>query len=160
MKALTIWQPWASLIMAGAKPFEFRGWHFPASMIGQQIVNHAGARPIRRAEVEDLLHRLHGDEAWTTGLIKDRALPVLEQALSKTAKPLPVAAGLGTMILGKPISGSEAAERLGATLNDSDRANHSNWAWPVSGITPFAEPFECKGAQGFWTWPEPKDWLI
>jgi len=24
MKALTIWQPWASLIMIGAKPFEFR----------------------------------------------------------------------------------------------------------------------------------------
>jgi len=26
MKALTIWQPWASLIMAGYKPYEFRGW--------------------------------------------------------------------------------------------------------------------------------------
>jgi hypothetical protein len=24
MKALTIWQPWASLIMIGAKPYEFR----------------------------------------------------------------------------------------------------------------------------------------
>ena len=24
MKALTIWQPWASLIMVGAKPYEFR----------------------------------------------------------------------------------------------------------------------------------------
>jgi hypothetical protein len=24
MKALTIWQPWASLIMIGAKPVEFR----------------------------------------------------------------------------------------------------------------------------------------
>ena len=26
MKALTIWQPWATLIMLGAKPFEFRRW--------------------------------------------------------------------------------------------------------------------------------------
>ena len=25
MLALTIWQPWASLIMIGAKPYEFRG---------------------------------------------------------------------------------------------------------------------------------------
>ena len=24
MKGLTIWQPWASLIMIGAKPYEFR----------------------------------------------------------------------------------------------------------------------------------------
>lgn len=26
MKALTIYQPWASLVMIGAKPHEFRGW--------------------------------------------------------------------------------------------------------------------------------------
>jgi hypothetical protein len=26
MKALTIYQPWASLVMIGAKPYEFRRW--------------------------------------------------------------------------------------------------------------------------------------
>ena len=49
MKALTIWQPWASLIIAGAKPFEFRGWRPPASLIGQRIVIHAAARKIDKA---------------------------------------------------------------------------------------------------------------
>lgn len=38
MKALTIWQPWASLIISGAKPYEFRGWRIPESLIGQRIV--------------------------------------------------------------------------------------------------------------------------
>src|SRR4051812_29168039 len=27
-KALTIWQPWATLIVLGAKPHEFRRWNF------------------------------------------------------------------------------------------------------------------------------------
>src|SRR5690348_14114849 len=42
-KALTIWQPWASLIMMGAKPYEFRRWNFAdkphlAGLIGSRVV--------------------------------------------------------------------------------------------------------------------------
>lgn len=55
MKALTIWQPWASLIVAGAKPFEFRGWSMPRSMIGQRIVIHAAARKVNRVEANYLI---------------------------------------------------------------------------------------------------------
>lgn len=53
MKALTVWQPWATLIIAGAKPFEFRRWDYRTrdrGLEGQRIVIHAGARPIKRAE--------------------------------------------------------------------------------------------------------------
>jgi hypothetical protein len=38
MKALTIWQPWASLIMAGCKPYEFRRWAAPQRLVGQRLV--------------------------------------------------------------------------------------------------------------------------
>ena len=55
MKALTIWQPWASLIIAGVKPYEFRGWYPPASIIGRRIAIHAGARPVRKAEIAELI---------------------------------------------------------------------------------------------------------
>ena len=48
MKALTIWQPWASLIAMGAKPYEFRGWKPPKSLIGQRLAIHAGARPVKK----------------------------------------------------------------------------------------------------------------
>ena len=50
MKALTIWQPWASLIMAGAKPWEWRGWAPPRSLVGQRIAIHAGARKVGRLD--------------------------------------------------------------------------------------------------------------
>jgi hypothetical protein len=49
--AITIWQPWATLIAIGAKPFEFRSWPVPARLIGQRIAVHAGARPVRCKEV-------------------------------------------------------------------------------------------------------------
>lgn len=58
MKALTIWQPWASLIMAGFKPYEFRGWPAPRYVVGQRVVIHAGIRSIKKTEVRDLIETL------------------------------------------------------------------------------------------------------
>lgn len=172
MKALTIWQPWASLIMAGAKPFEFRSWRFPSSMIGQRIVIHAGARPVRRGECEDLIVRLNGRDAWTTGLHAEKAMSILGIGMTMAIRkqpgglfdddgpafdPLPIAAGLGTVTLGKPIDGAATAATFGAVVNDSDRHEHMNWGWPMLDIEPWAEPIAMRGAQGFWEWPEPKD---
>lgn len=84
MKAFTIWQPWATLIMVGAKPFEFRSWPVPSWLVGQDIVIHAGARAMKMEEIEDLLERLDDErDAWTTGLFKDKAIPVLERAMAQ-----------------------------------------------------------------------------
>lgn len=151
MKALTIWQPWASLIMAGAKPYEFRGWPAPKSLRGQQIAIHAGARPVKRSEVADLLLRLNSDEAWTTCLVKSIALPLLDRVHSSPGV-LPLSSILGTARLGEPIRGHEIVDQFGGVINDSDRDTHSNWAWPLTSIEVF-EPFRpAKGMQGFWDW--------
>lgn len=76
---MTIWQPWASLVVMGAKRHEFRGWSFAAKpqlapLIGERIVIHAGARPVRLNEVTDILTRL---EDGTSGLIPEIAVPFL-----------------------------------------------------------------------------------
>lgn len=42
MKALSIHQPWASLIAIGAKRVETRHWPAPASVVGTRIAIHAG----------------------------------------------------------------------------------------------------------------------
>lgn len=42
MKALTIRQPWATLIALGVKTIETRSWRAPQSLIGQTIAIHAG----------------------------------------------------------------------------------------------------------------------
>lgn len=48
MKALTLWQPWASLIAIGAKTVETRSWSTPYR---GPLAIHAAARPVRPDEV-------------------------------------------------------------------------------------------------------------
>lgn len=149
--ALTIWQPWATLIVMGAKPYEFRGWPAPLAYRGKRIGVHAGARPVRRSEVVDLVMRLRSPEAWTTCLRPEIALPILEKVLTSPGI-LPLAHMLGTAELGEPIRAHEIVGEFGGVLNDSDRAEHSNFAWPLTGILPLEPPVPARGAQGFWPW--------
>lgn len=147
MKAITIWQPWASLIMAGFKPYEFRGWPAPKSLIGQRIVIHAGTRSPRLKEmvelVEDVLAGRH--VALTPG-----ALPLLDAFIGNPNR-LPVAAGLGTAVLGTPRLACDLWPE--AFKADSDRVEHSNWAWPLGDIRHFTPIVPTPGRQGFWQWP-------
>ena len=44
MRALTLWQPWASLIVFGQKRVENRPWKLPYSRVGRPFAIHAGLR--------------------------------------------------------------------------------------------------------------------
>lgn len=155
MLAFTIWQPWASLIMVGAKPFEFR----PASYLDRRsyrispqpddrVVIHAAARPVQPAEVDDLLRRLDTDED-ATGL-RAPARPLLERVRAAyKCRLLPLGAGLGTAVIGAP---RNAGVIFGGLRHDSDRGEF-NWAWPLTDIRPFDTPIPMRGHQGFWAWP-------
>lgn len=165
MKALTIWQPWASLIISGAKPYEFRGWRAPRSLIGQRIVIHAAAKKIDGETLTLLFNVLALPEksreltraAAETCLIPEKAIPVLNRAFGRE---LPMSAGIGTAIIGEPRLGTEIAEESGVPrANDSDRDQHANWGWPMLDIEAWDNPIPMRGAQGFWNWPEP-DQLI
>lgn len=54
MPAITLWQPYASLIACGAKRYETRHWRPPAHVIGKRVAIHAAARRPTGAEVEGL----------------------------------------------------------------------------------------------------------
>lgn len=155
MKALTVWQPWASLIIAGAKPHEWRGHSAPMCICNRRIVIHAGARRVVMSEVEDLIHDLEADEpALPTGLDADRALALLRPVLAGT-RTLPQRAGLGTVFIGEP----KLAADLGFPA-DSNRTAHQNWGWPISEVDAWAEPIPMRGAQGIWNWPTPAEALL
>lgn len=146
MKALTIWQPWASLVMIGAKPFEFRKWDYrerSPSLEGQRIVIHAGARPIKPTEVDLLIGSINAGES---SLIAETALPLLRRVRDafKCRGVLELSAALGTVKLGKPRKVGEIFRHA-----DSDRLNHHLWAWPMLDVQPFREPIPMRGAQGF-----------
>lgn len=150
MKALTIWQPWASLIAAGAKPYEWRGWCAPLSIVGQRIAIHAGARPVQKPEIAQLLHQI-----WTnpveSSLIVKIALPLLDRWHTSPGA-LPLSTVLCTAVLGTPITAATWAEQHATDGFDSNRIDHSKWAWPLTDLETL-DPFEpATGKQGFWEW--------
>jgi hypothetical protein len=157
MKALTLWQPWASLVVARCKPYEFRKWRAPPSLVGQRIVIHASARRPDRSEVEQLLRLLRagGRYAAQTCLRPiDEAIAVLRQG------GWPLGVGLGSAVVGEPRSGLEIGVDFGAIrVNDSSRDYHANWGWPMLDVEPWPDPIPMRGALGLWTWPEPESVL-
>ena len=61
MKALTIWQPWASLLVSGQKKYETRSW---ATAYRGPIAIHAAMRPVRRTI--DALAADRDGSGWNT----------------------------------------------------------------------------------------------
>jgi len=148
MKALTVYQPWASLIMIGAKPYEFRRWDYRVrvpQLEGQRIVIHASARPIKPAEIEDIIARMRDR---ISSLHAELAMPLLERVRNahKCRGVVELSAGLGTAILGTP----KSVSALFNSPADSDRIDHHMWAWPLTDVRPFDLPFHIQGSQGFW----------
>lgn len=150
LKALTIWQPWASLIMLGFKRYEFRPWAAPRSLIGQRIVIHAGARKWRDDEVLSIITG-ESQSCWPLNPASYAAEQMgdLLDNLRRGKTTLPLSAGLGTVLLGTPKTARELAP-------DDDNVEPRMWGWPVSEPEAFPEPIASRGAQGFWNWaPEP-----
>lgn len=154
MRALTLWQPWASLVIAGAKPYEFRSWRPPSSVIGQRIVIHASARKVDRREVEQLIRLLRAGGRYAAAT----ALTPIERALAILYfEDWPLGCGVGTAVIGEPRSGADIGADLGVPrANDSSRDDHTNWGWPMLDIERWPDPLPMRGAQGLWPWPEPE----
>ena len=151
MPALTVWQPWASLIAEGFKPFEFRRWPAPAKLVGRRIAIHAGARPMKPKEVRDLLAQMrceHPNPALDVACI-----PLLEQAM-KDPKSIPTRAVVCIATLGEPVSPSGIRARF---ANDSDRDQEFSWGWPMLDVQRLTPPIPASGAQGFWSWRTPSE---
>ncbi len=66
MKALTLHQPWASLIATGVKTIETRSWPPPPSVIGHRIAIPAGRKVVRDVICETwyAIAEFHGRTWW------------------------------------------------------------------------------------------------
>jgi hypothetical protein len=138
--------------LIGAKPYEFRSWVPPRSMIGRRIAIHAGARKVNRAEVAELLLLLaqYSDRLC---LHRDIAEPALEK-IQLSSGSVPLSHVLCTAILGEPKRADACAREFGHDfgVNDSARVGTFNWGWPLTKIEPLQPPVPARGAQGFWDW--------
>lgn len=161
MKALTVWQPWASLIAIGAKPYEFRTWRPPPAIIGQRIAIHAGARPVRASEVRRLVAALRGEGEAVNPCLRPEALQLLESLIAgfdkspdtlfatPAATLAPLSHVLCTAVVGPPKRGDLVAQEFGFDVDEEDGFN---WGWPMLDIEPLTPPMPVRGAQGLWEW--------
>lgn len=145
MKAITVWSPWSELIAIGAKPYEFRRWFPPKSLIGQRIAIHTGARPARAKEIVGMM------EDVGRNCLKPAAMPYLEKLWRDPSRAM-LSHVVCTAVLGGPVKADQIVDQFGIVINDSDRAETFNWAWPMLDIEPLMPPIPARGAQGFWNW--------
>lgn len=132
MLALTIWQPWATLIALGHKDIENRDWAPPRHLIGKRFAIHAG-KTVEKGVAEEYPELLAGKAIPAGAIIATAELRgVLTQSLRKTD-------GVGSYrkydwFVGK-------------------------FGWHLDRIIRF-EPVECRGAQGLWPVPPEIEALV
>lgn len=159
MKAITLWQPWASMVIAGWKPWEFRKWDFSSrypSLVNQRIAIAAGVRPVRAGDLTDLINRILNRQSS----LSPAAVPALRRWMLalQHGQPLPLGHVLGDAIFRQP---KPAIEIFGEPApQDSDRFLQSRFAWPIDDVRAYEPPFKYRGAQGFWNCPAPDERVL
>ena len=134
MKALTLWQPWASLIVLRQKRFETRSWKLDG-LIGERIAIHAAKRP---------------SEGLDSELIDELA----KLALNPAHLPLGVVVGGGV------ITGFYRTEAIAPSLPRPELVfgdySPGRWAWRIEDVVALPEPVPARGRQGIWEWTPTK----
>lgn len=181
MKAISLWQPWASLIACGAKPYETRGWAPPRGLIGQTIAIHAAKKIDKGAAqmAEELLCGQHPEGGFDLaralsatfedapddmlGIFGQAAFPI--GCIVATAR-LDAAFQLGEAAEGTARPAARVARRITSrvmpdcfTVRTDDFGDYApgRWAWLLRDVKALNPPIAMKGAQGFFDLPQ--GWL-
>lgn len=143
MKAISLWQPWASLIAIGAKPFETRDWAPPKSLIGQRIAIHAAKKPVAP------IARTLDDETHAS---ISRALGV---AWLPDAK-LPLGAIVCTAVLTEVAQVDDrecfqfpSSPDVFSFPDAFGNYSSGRWIWRFERVRPIEHPIPIRGSQGF-----------
>jgi len=148
MKALTLFQPWATLVAIGAKKIETRSW----------TTNYRGPLAIHSSKKFSKENRIltYGEEYFRETLMK--ALIIPSQKYGMVPEDLPCGfilaicdlfvvyrIGNNPMKDGRPISGQERA------FGDY---TPGRYMWMLGNIKKLGRPIPVKGAMGLWEWNE------
>ena len=144
MKAITLHQPWASLIAERVKTIETRSWAPPASLIGQRIAIHAGKR-------EPRIRELPGDISWQWTQDVPRgavvATALLEDASKVGMRDLCCDDFVHVSVLSLPMS------PIRIKTDPYGDFGVGRWLWFLTDIQKLSEPIPCRGYQNLWEIP-------
>ncbi len=146
VKAITLHQPWASLIAAGIKTIETRSWAPPRRLIGQRIAIHAS----RKREVSGKLHPetllavldLFG-HGWSDRIPLGA---VVATALLKDARQVGFQRYVGRVLASSPsYTGWIEPDPYGDF-------SVGRWLWILTDIQKVEPLVPARGRQGLWDW--------
>jgi hypothetical protein len=155
VKALTLTQPWASLVALDEKRIETRSWPAPATLRqGARFAIHAGKNlsPVGgRRGLEDLC----ASEPFRAALF--------ERGPFRDPSELPLGAVVCSVELAGCIRTENCDFRSTATWvyphfvgaeHERDFGDYTpgRHAWLLRGLLPVAEPIPARGHQGIWEW--------
>ena len=131
IKAISLWQPWASLMVAGVKLHETRHW--PTAYRGP-IAIHA-AKTLDLAGAPDALCAAVFGQDWRDSL--------------------PRGAVLGVGNLSQCRKAETVADRLTRADLASGNFAHGRFAWRVDDLRRLTQPIPLLGRQGLFNWNDP-----
>ena len=177
MKAISLWQPWASLIACGVKPYETRSWAPPRELIGQPIAIHAAKKIDKGAAefAEELMYGQYGQEiADKLDAVTDGPDEIMGK-FGNTIMPigcvvcicrLDAVFLLGDKAEGTAVPAAKVMKRLtsrqmpecfSVRYDEFGDYAKGRWAWLLRDVKPLNPPPPAKGSQGFFELPQ--GWL-
>ena len=156
MKAITIWQPEATLTALGEKRLETRTWRLPEKMVGARVAIHAALRPLPQ---ELLLADPERDSSkWAV------ARWILEMRLGDAWRELPRGAVVATARLQAAGPADELLNQNGHLRSDAYGApdevwlgdfSAGHWAWRLVDVVRLQDDdvVSVTGRQRFWELP-------
>lgn len=144
-RALTLHQPWASLIAEGLKTEETRGWPPPPNIIGTRIAIHAGKRKPTKYELELWDLNKSTDEDAPFGAI------VCTAKLAGTFQVLGVEQVTGTVRIVEGRHRGALQQPYSADIYGD--WSPGRWIWCLEDVRKLTRPVPTRGYQQVWAMP-------
>lgn len=136
MRAISLWQPWATAIAVGVKKIETRHWAPPQTVYGQRIAIHAAKR-------------------WGPD---ERAFAAQARIFSRGAIPevIPLGAIIATCVVSawRDAWLEDQEGRISPMEKYFGNYAPNRYAWVLTGVVPLPSPIPYRGAQGFFNVPD------
>ena len=153
MYAITLHQPWATLIALGVKNVEIRSWPVPERLLGQVIAVHAGKQVVRRPgdRIEQELRARLGQD-WSRAIPTGAVLATATLAGMARVEYVGLASGHAVHEAGTEMG---CAAGMGRTPIDPwCDFSPGRWLWFLDDVEALPEPVPAVGRQSFWRWVE------
>jgi hypothetical protein len=150
MKVISIWNPWATLIVRKHKSIETRSWKAPKSLIGQRIgiASTKAIRPDQRLEVA---------RPEFAKYYLETGLPVLVSGFADLSK-FDNGYLLGTVLLHScDLITEEDMDDITEEEQSFGWFSPGRYAWRLREPVALKSPIQVRGSQGIWEWPEDEE---